>query len=67
MPLLILGASMLASTAMGAARGALDAYLEMTTGARPAARSPAAGSRMKEFATCSCGWRKRRVRSRAPN
>jgi resorcinol 4-hydroxylase (FADH2) len=30
MPLLINGASMLASTAVGAARGALDAYLEMT-------------------------------------
>src|SRR6266478_6016175 len=30
MPLLIHGASMLASTAVGAARGALDAYLEMT-------------------------------------
>src|SRR5216684_8612658 len=32
MPLLIHGASMLASTAVGAARGALDAYLEMTSG-----------------------------------
>jgi alkylation response protein AidB-like acyl-CoA dehydrogenase len=31
MPLLIHGASMLASTAVGAARGALDAYLAMTT------------------------------------
>jgi resorcinol 4-hydroxylase (FADH2) len=31
MPLLINGASMLASTAVGAARGALDAYLEMVT------------------------------------
>src|SRR5712675_1479704 len=30
MPLLIHGASMLASTAVGAARGALDAYVEMT-------------------------------------
>ena len=34
MPLLIHGASMLASTAVGAARGALDAYLEMTTDAQ---------------------------------
>jgi resorcinol 4-hydroxylase (FADH2) len=32
MPLLIHGASMLASTAVGAARGALDSYLEMTGG-----------------------------------
>jgi alkylation response protein AidB-like acyl-CoA dehydrogenase len=32
MPLLINGASMLASTAVGAARGALDAYLELTGG-----------------------------------
>src|SRR5207237_5740005 len=31
MPLLIHGASMLASTAVGAARGALDAYLETTS------------------------------------
>ena len=28
----MLGASMLASTAIGAAKGALEAYLEMTTG-----------------------------------
>ena len=31
-PLLMLGASMLASTAIGAAKGALDAYLDMTDG-----------------------------------
>src|SRR5690348_14444983 len=34
MPLLIHGASMLASTAVGAARGALDDYQEMITGGR---------------------------------
>ena len=45
LPLLVLGATMLASTAVGAAKGALDAYLETTTGARRAARWPGAGSR----------------------
>jgi resorcinol 4-hydroxylase (FADH2) len=51
MPLLIHGASMLASTAVGAARGALDAYLEMTTSRRT--RGALAGGQlpMVEFAT----------------
>src|SRR5262249_19849228 len=51
MPLLIHGASMLASTAVGAARGALDAYLEMTTGRRT--RGALAGGQLPiaEFAT----------------
>ena len=51
MPLLIHGASMLASTAVGAARGALDTYLEMTTGRKT--RGALAGGQlpMAEFAT----------------
>jgi resorcinol 4-hydroxylase (FADH2) len=51
MPLLIHGASMLASTAVGAARGALDGYLEMTTGRKT--RGALAGGQlpMVEFAT----------------
>lgn len=51
MPLLIHGASMLASTAVGAARGALDAYLEMTGGRKT--RGALAGGQlpMAEFAT----------------
>ena len=51
MPLLINGASMLASTAVGAARGALDAYLEMTSGRKT--RGALAGGQlpMVEFAT----------------
>jgi resorcinol 4-hydroxylase (FADH2) len=51
MPLLINGASMLASTAVGAARGALDAYLEMTGGRKT--RGALAGGQlpMVEFAT----------------
>ena len=51
MPLLIHGASMLASTAVGAARGALDAYLEMTTARKT--RGALAGGQlpMAEFAT----------------
>jgi resorcinol 4-hydroxylase (FADH2) len=51
MPLLIHGASMLASTAVGAARGALDAYLEMTRVRRT--RGALAGGQlpMAEFAT----------------
>jgi resorcinol 4-hydroxylase (FADH2) len=51
MPLLIHGASMLASTAVGAARGALDAYLEMT--ALRKTRGALAGGNlpMVEFAT----------------
>jgi len=51
MPLLIHGASMLASTAVGAARGALDAYLEMTKARKT--RGALAGGQlpMAEFAT----------------
>ncbi|HTW52204.1 MAG TPA: acyl-CoA dehydrogenase family protein [Stellaceae bacterium] len=51
MPLLINGASMLASTAVGTARGALDAYLEMTGGRKT--RGALAGGQlpMVEFAT----------------
>jgi resorcinol 4-hydroxylase (FADH2) len=51
MPLLINGASMLASTAVGAARGALDSYLEMTGGRQT--RGALAGGQlpMVEFAT----------------
>jgi alkylation response protein AidB-like acyl-CoA dehydrogenase len=51
MPLLINGASMLASTAVGAARGALDSYLEMTGGRNT--RGALAGGQlpMVEFAT----------------
>jgi alkylation response protein AidB-like acyl-CoA dehydrogenase len=51
MPLLIHGASMLASTAVGAARGALDAYLE-TTRVRKTRGALAGGQlSMAEFAT----------------
>src|SRR5215472_2551223 len=51
MPLLIHGASMLASTAVGAARGALDTYLEMT-GPRKTRGALAGGQLpMAEFAT----------------
>ena len=51
MPLLINGASMLASTAVGAARGALDAYLEIVTPRKT--RGALAGGQlpMTEFAT----------------
>jgi alkylation response protein AidB-like acyl-CoA dehydrogenase len=51
MPLLIHGASMLASTAVGAARGALDAYLEVTRTRKT--RGALAGGQltMAEFAT----------------
>src|SRR5262249_45836156 len=51
MPLLIHGASMLASTAVGAARGALDVYLEMTRMRKT--RGALAGGQltMAEFAT----------------
>jgi alkylation response protein AidB-like acyl-CoA dehydrogenase len=51
MPLLINGASMLASTAVGAARGALDAYLA-TTGHRKTRGALAGGNLpMTDFAT----------------
>jgi alkylation response protein AidB-like acyl-CoA dehydrogenase len=50
-PLLMLGASMLASTAIGAAKGALNAYLDMTTGRTTRGALAGGGLRMKEFAT----------------
>ena len=42
---------MLASTAIGAARGALDAYLDMTNGRTTRGALAGGGLRMKEFAT----------------
>jgi alkylation response protein AidB-like acyl-CoA dehydrogenase len=51
MPLLIHGASMLASTAVGAARGALDAYLEMTGGRNTRGALAGGNLPMTEFAT----------------
>jgi resorcinol 4-hydroxylase (FADH2) len=50
-PLLTLGASMLASTAIGAAKGALEVYLDMTTGRTTRGALAGGGLRMKEFAT----------------
>ncbi len=51
MPLLIHGASMLASTAVGAARGALDAYLEMTRPRKTRGALAGGNLAMVEFAT----------------
>src|SRR5205823_1741868 len=51
MPLLIVGASLLASTAIGAARGALEAYLDMTTGRKTRGALAGGNLRMAEFAT----------------
>jgi resorcinol 4-hydroxylase (FADH2) len=51
LPLLVLGATMLASTAVGAAGGALDAYLEMTTGRKTRGALAGGGLAMAEFAT----------------
>lgn len=51
LPLLVLGASMLASTAVGAAKGALIAYLEMTTGRTTRGALAGGGLAMAEFAT----------------
>jgi alkylation response protein AidB-like acyl-CoA dehydrogenase len=51
MPLLIHGASMLASTAVGAARGALDAYLEMTAPRKTRGALAGGNLPMTEFAT----------------
>ncbi len=51
LPLLMLGASMLASTAIGAAKGALEAYLEMTSGRQTRGALAGGGLRMAEFAT----------------
>jgi alkylation response protein AidB-like acyl-CoA dehydrogenase len=50
-PLLMLGASMLASTAIGAAKGALEAFLDMTTGRTTRGALAGGGLRMTEFAT----------------
>ncbi len=47
----MLGASMLASTAIGAAKGALAAYLEMTTGRKTRGGLAGGGLRMVELAT----------------
>ncbi len=51
LPLLVLGASMLSSTAVGAAKGALADYLEMTTGRRTRGALAGGGLAMAEFAT----------------
>jgi alkylation response protein AidB-like acyl-CoA dehydrogenase len=51
LPLLMLGASMLASTAIGAAKGALEAYLEMTAPRKTRGALAGGGLRMTEFAT----------------
>jgi resorcinol 4-hydroxylase (FADH2) len=51
MPLLIHGASMLASTAVGAARGALDSYLEMTAPRKTRGALAGGNLAMTEFAT----------------
>jgi alkylation response protein AidB-like acyl-CoA dehydrogenase len=51
MPLLIHGASMLASTAVGAARGALDAYLEITAPRKTRGALAGGNLPMVEFAT----------------
>ena len=51
LPLLVLGASMLASTAVGAAKGALDAYLAMTTRRKTRGALAGGGLAMAEFAT----------------
>jgi len=50
-PLLMLGASMLASTAVGAARGAVESYLEHTSGRTTRGALAGGGLRMREFAT----------------
>jgi resorcinol 4-hydroxylase (FADH2) len=51
MPLLVLGATMLASTAVGAAKGALADYLDMTTGRTTRGALAGGGLAMTEFAT----------------
>jgi resorcinol 4-hydroxylase (FADH2) len=51
LPLLVLGATMLASTAVGAARGALDGYLETTRGRKTRGALAGGGLVMAEFAT----------------
>lgn len=51
LPLLVSGATMLASTAVGAARGALETYLEMTTARKTRGALAGGGQTMAEFAT----------------
>jgi alkylation response protein AidB-like acyl-CoA dehydrogenase len=51
LPLLVLGATMLASTAVGAASGALEAYLETTRGRKTRGALAGGGLTMAEFAT----------------
>ena len=51
LPLLVLGASMLASTAVGAAKGALAAYLGLTSGRTTRGALAGGGLAMAEFAT----------------
>jgi resorcinol 4-hydroxylase (FADH2) len=51
LPLLVLGASMLASTAVGAAKGAVADYREMTGGRTTRGALAGGGLRMAEFAT----------------
>ena len=51
MPLLMLGASMLASAAVGATKGALEAYLEMTTERTTRGALAGGNLRMAQFAT----------------
>jgi resorcinol 4-hydroxylase (FADH2) len=51
LPLLVSGASMLASTAVGAAKGALADYREMTTGRTTRGALAGGGLAMAEFAT----------------
>ena len=51
LPLLVLGASMLASTAVGAAKGALADYLGMTSGRTTRGALAGGGLAMREFAT----------------
>jgi resorcinol 4-hydroxylase (FADH2) len=51
LPLLVLGGSMLASTAVGAAKGALCDYLDMTSGRKTRGALAGGGLAMAEFAT----------------
>src|SRR5437588_132011 len=51
LPLLMVGASMLASTAIGAAKGALDAFIDSTTGRKTRGALAGGNLRMAEFAT----------------
>ena len=51
LPLLVVGATMLASTAVGAARGALAAYLDTTIGRKTRGALAGGGLAIAEFAT----------------